>query len=52
MLINNVWREFVRVRLEVLVGNDAGLKFWKSIGFEDYRVTMEFQMGDNPQLEK
>lgn len=52
LLINNVWGEFARVRLEVLVGNDAGLKFWKSIGFEDYSVTMEFQMGDDPRLEK
>ena len=34
------------------MGNDAGLRFWKSIGFEDYCVTMEFQIGDNPRLEK
>ena len=45
LLMNNVWGEFARVRLEVLVGNDAGLRFWKSIGFEDYCLTMEFQKG-------
>ena len=52
LLMNNVWGEFARVRLEVLVGNEAGLRFWRSIGFEDYCVTMEFQMGDHPRLEK
>ena len=51
LLLNNVWGEFARVRLEVLAGNDAGLRFWKSIGFEDYCVTMEFQIGDHPRLE-
>ena len=29
MLMNNLWGEFARVRLEVLVGNDTGLRFWK-----------------------
>ena len=52
LLMNNEWGEFARMRLEVLVGNEAGLRFWKSIGFEDYCVTMEFQMGDDPRLEK
>lgn len=52
LLMNNVWGEFARVRLEVLVGNEAGLSFWKSIGFEDYCVTMELQMGNDPRLEK
>ena len=27
LLLNNVWGEFARVRLEVLAGNDAGLRF-------------------------
>lgn len=52
LLISSVWGEFARVRLEVLVGNDAGLRFWKAIGFEDYCVTMEFQIGDDPQSEQ
>lgn len=52
LLMNNVWGEFARVRREVLVGNDAGLRFWKSIGFEDYCVTMELQMGDDPRQEQ
>ena len=52
MLMNNVWGEFSRVRLEVLVGNDAGLRFWKSLGFEDYCVTMELQISNDGQEEK
>ena len=51
LLMNNEWGEFARVRLEVLVGNEAGLRFWKSLGFEDYSVTMELQMGDDPRQE-
>ena len=52
LLMNNLWGEFTRVRLEVLVDNDVGLRFWKSIGFENYSVTMEFQMGDDSHLAK
>ena len=52
LLMNNLWGEFARVRLEVLVDNDVGLRFWKSIGFENYSVTMEFQMGDDSHLAK
>ena len=52
LLMNKAWGEVARVRLEVLVGNDAGLRFWKSIGFEDYCVTMERQIGDDPRSEQ
>lgn len=30
-----------RVRVEVLVGNPAGLAFWRSVGFADYCLTLE-----------
>ena len=29
------------VRLEVLVDNDAGIRFWKSLGFGEYSLTLE-----------
>ena len=51
-LINNVWGEFALVRLEVLVGNDAGWRFWRSIGFEDYCVTMELRIHGSLRLER
>ena len=52
LLMNNVWGEFARVRLAVLVGNDAGSRFWKSLGFEDYCVTMELQISNDGREEK
>ena len=43
-LRRNVWGETRRIRLDVLVGNEAGIAFWKSLGFKDYCITLE--MGD------
>lgn len=40
-LAANAWRDAPRIRLEVLVGNAAGIAFWRSLGFEDYCITME-----------
>jgi GNAT superfamily N-acetyltransferase len=40
-LLANAWSQVPRVRLEVLVGNRAGIKFWRSLGFADYCITME-----------
>lgn len=31
------------IRLEVLVGNETGKKFWRAVGFEDYAITFELQ---------
>jgi len=30
-----------RVRVEVLVGNAAGVAFWRAVGFRDYCLTLE-----------
>jgi hypothetical protein len=40
-LLQNVWNDAPRIRLDVLVGNSEGIKFWQSLGFADYCVTME-----------
>ena len=40
-LLEHAWQESPRIRLEVLVGNSAGIRFWRSLGFVDYCVTME-----------
>jgi GNAT superfamily N-acetyltransferase len=40
-LVANAWSEVPRVRLDVLVGNAAGIEFWRSLGFADYCITME-----------
>jgi GNAT superfamily N-acetyltransferase len=40
-LFENVWNDGKRIRLDVLVGNSAGIPFWRSLGFLDYCLTME-----------
>jgi predicted acetyltransferase len=30
-----------RVRLDVLIGNAAGISFWRAVGFRDYCLTLE-----------
>ncbi|MHB8762259.1 MAG: GNAT family N-acetyltransferase [Coriobacteriia bacterium] len=37
----NAWLGVERVRVEVLVGNSAGLAFWRAVGFTDYCITLE-----------
>ena len=45
-LLAGAWKEVPRVRTDVLVGNAAGIAFWRAMGFEDYCVTMEFENGN------
>lgn len=40
-LLQNQWPAGHRIRLDVLIGNTAGISFWRSVGFHDYCVTME-----------
>jgi len=40
-LLANVWKGAPRIRLDVLVGNVEGARFWRSLGFADYCITME-----------
>jgi GNAT superfamily N-acetyltransferase len=40
-LLANFWNDDPHIRLEVLVGNREGIEFWRSLGFNDYCITME-----------
>ena len=40
-LVENTWQHAPRLRLDVLVNNEAGLAFWRSLGFADYCLTLE-----------
>ena len=40
-LLENVWKDAPRIRLDVLAGNSEGIEFWRSLGFAEYCVTME-----------
>lgn len=39
----NAWPAKSRLRIDVLVGNTTAHAFWKSVGFRDYCITMEFE---------
>jgi GNAT superfamily N-acetyltransferase len=40
-LWQNAWAGVPRLRIEVLAGNVAGRAFWKSVGLQEYAITME-----------
>jgi ribosomal protein S18 acetylase RimI-like enzyme len=40
-LREHAWGLDRRVRLDVLVGNAAGLAFWRAVGFQEYCLTLE-----------
>ena len=42
-LRESVWTDAARIRLDVLVGNAAGIAFWRAVGFRDYCLTMEWE---------
>jgi GNAT superfamily N-acetyltransferase len=44
-LIDTIGRDAGRLRIEVLVGNEAARSFWKALGFHEYCVTMELDLG-------
>jgi GNAT superfamily N-acetyltransferase len=43
LLTDEVWPPGKRVRVEVLLGNEVGLAFWRAIGFRDYFLTLEME---------
>ena len=44
LLRQDAWPRQTRLRLEVLVGNESGIAFWRSIGLEPYCLTMEMAL--------
>jgi GNAT superfamily N-acetyltransferase len=44
-LQRHAWGLETRVRVEVLVGNAAGIAFWRAVGFRDYCMTLECEGG-------
>ena len=44
-LVDRVWgfvpATISRLRIDVMAGNTAGQRFWHSLGFQDYAITME-----------
>ena len=48
MARRNVAQDVSRLRIEVLVENEAAKSFWKAIGFQDYCLTMELELRKRP----
>lgn len=40
-LMDSVWNDAGRIRLDVLSTNSHGIEFWKATGFREYCITME-----------
>lgn len=40
-LKRNPWKDFSRIRLDVLINNEPAMAFWHAAGFRDYCITME-----------
>jgi GNAT superfamily N-acetyltransferase len=40
-MLESLWADAVRIRLEVLAGNSTAIQFWRSLGFVDYCITMD-----------
>lgn len=51
-LKTNSWQNIPKVRIEVLSGNVGAQKFWRSIGFENYLITMELEASPVNMLER
>jgi GNAT superfamily N-acetyltransferase len=49
-LRQHAWGGDRRIRLDVLVGNAAGIAFWRAVGFRDYCLTLELEAGDSVDL--
>ena len=47
-----VWPKDKRLTVEVLVANEGGVAFWRSVGYADYALTLEImpdsRLGQNP----
>ncbi len=49
-LREHVWTDRSRLRIEVLVGNMTGCAFWRSVGFNDYCLTMEANVNNQRKI--
>ena len=41
LLRKEIWPKSKRLTADVLSGNKAGIKFWHSVGYKDYCLTLE-----------
>lgn len=49
LLRSEVWPKEKRLTVDVLVTNETALKFWRSVGYRDYCMTLEILPEDRGQ---
>jgi ribosomal protein S18 acetylase RimI-like enzyme len=49
MLLNDIWPKAQRLTVSVLTHNEAAVKFWRSLGYRDYCLTMEMPPFGEPK---
>jgi predicted GNAT family acetyltransferase len=47
ILSNEIWPPQLRVVLEILVDNTTAHRFWQSVGFKDYAITLDLIREEN-----
>jgi predicted acetyltransferase len=48
ILLSDIWPHDWKVVVEVLTINHTGYLFWKSLGFQDYSITLELMPDNRP----
>ncbi|MGA2750591.1 MAG: GNAT family N-acetyltransferase [Verrucomicrobiota bacterium] len=48
LLRDKIWPKGQRLTVSVLTHNEAGLKFWRALGYKDYCLTLEILPPPNP----
>jgi GNAT superfamily N-acetyltransferase len=47
ILLSETWPKDVRLTVDVLCSNDRGISFWRSVGYQDYCLTLEMNRNEN-----
>lgn len=47
VLRDEIWPQHARLTVDVLIRNEAGIAFWRAMGFRDYALTLEI-VPENP----
>jgi len=48
LLISEIWPKDKRITVDVLCYNQAGIAFWRAVGFTDYCLTLEREADKKP----
>lgn len=49
LLCRDVLPQGLPVQVEATIGNQAGIAFWRAMGFQDFGLSMELKAGETPK---